>query len=116
MSAILFYSLVNLLFLIFWFETDAFAVYLNLLPGDYFGVKKYFALRSTNFALTYPGFLLNQANSPKRLFAAKLVNCVYCLNFWLSAVYVFAVGLDFIVVQVLTLFLYFAFDKLEGKG
>ena len=100
------------LFLIIWFETDAFVHYCELLRLDFaFGIVEY--KNSMLYeGMDYLDYLrIKYPNS----FVIKLITCQLCLSIWFSAAFVLGSSMSFIMiapVELLAISFYFIIKKL----
>jgi hypothetical protein len=93
--------------LVFWFQTNVFVEYCNLL-------KIKIPLNTSN--LTYPQFLYNVYKNEKTLrsFLIKLITCPMCLGFWLcllTGIPLFGIFSVFLL-YISVCFIYFLFVRI----
>ena len=97
--------------LLVWFNTDAFAEYLNLLRFSwFFKLAEYNKLKKEGYAENYAGFLREYYSD---LFLVRLATCTICCSFWLGLVgALFLSSFEAVCLPALILFLYIGFNKI----
>lgn len=101
-------SFFNTLFLIVWFETNAFIEYFKNFPLIKKVIENYNNMLKSGIGNSFISFLALNYNC----FFVRLITCPYCLNFWLSLATSFFVGYEFFAFIYVTSMIYYYLVKL----
>ena len=99
------------LFLIIWFETDAFVEYCRIIKPlcKWFKIKEFDEAYNNDFELTYHLFLRKTYNN----FFVRLITCPICVSIWLSIVLSINDIIKMPMICIISLFIYYLFNRIR---